>query len=356
MRLSTGKLLALATCGLILALVAGEMLARIVYYGVHGSRSLALSEFAENANESAPSRIVEPRKPLPTRADRERAAHALYEEAGRTLLSEFQGHFRTAFEELAEAVQVDGAKLAVAYIPAPPGREILTKSNRVFFRGLANRYSAGFLDLGDALQEHEPEHVYLLPEDEHLSRLGNQIVARELANWLPQFLPEKPRRSQASQGPYPRLGDNDPDTQKHDGRGWSLYQARINGQGLRRPSDLLYPKRGHHVLLLGDSFTYGVYLAREHTYAHMLDRRLQAAIVLNAGVCGYTITDEAALYRERATQADADVVVLQLYDNDLTDMFSYLRNRQARDRKSRRYRRSVAEEEFFGRLGAAKPR
>ena len=74
------------------------------------------------------------------------------------------------------------------------------------------------------------------------------------------------------------------------------------------------------VLLVGDSFVFGVGLDEEHTLSARLQRMLGAAgrpsEVLNLGVAGYSTDQEYVLFRELAERLAPDVVVLVVCDND----------------------------------------
>jgi len=48
--------------------------------------------------------------------------------------------------------------------------------------------------------------------------------------------------------------------------------------------------------------------------------------VINAGVAGYTITDEVSLFVERAKYVEPDITILQVLDNNLHDLLYFKRN------------------------------
>ena len=81
------------------------------------------------------------------------------------------------------------------------------------------------------------------------------------------------------------------------------------------------------VLCLGDSFTFGPYVANHETYPAVAEAILRKTLnkeieVLNAGQSGYSMSQELELYKERAQNANADIIVLQVLDNDLQGYIS----------------------------------
>ena len=60
---------------------------------------------------------------------------------------------------------------------------------------------------------------------------------------------------------------------------------------------------------------------------------MEDAIVRNAGIAGYTISDEQSLFIDRARYVNLDIVILQVNSNNLTDFFSFRRNEINRDHK-----------------------
>ena len=98
--------------------------------------------------------------------------------------------------------------------------------------------------------------------------------------------------------------------------------VRINSLGFRggevareRAPDEL------RVLVVGDSFAFGVGVDEAHTFSSELERRLAAISgrptqVLNLGVVGYSTDQEFLLLRDRGIPLNPDLVVLAMCDND----------------------------------------
>ncbi len=198
--------------------------------------------------------------------------------------------------------------------------------------------------MSEALGKYEVDKVTLLPEDPHLSRLGNQMVAKELAKRLAVLLPKVPL-SPIGEG-RAVYGDLKP----NNSAVWELakpipFVAASNSQGLRNRNEFHFPKLKKRVLCLGDSFTFGLYVPLVHSFPYLLEQALSDVDVANAGVSGYTLEDQAALYRDRAKYLVPDFIVLQVYDNDITDQLWFLRRVFARNRSGRTP--SSAEQNFF---------
>jgi lysophospholipase L1-like esterase len=113
------------------------------------------------------------------------------------------------------------------------------------------------------------------------------------------------------------------------------YHVQTNAVGLRNteaPHDGAF-----RVLALGDSQTFGAYLANEDSWPawteNALRRRLRTKNgiqVFNAGVSGYTILDELALLRDKGVRLEPRLVLIAVFENDLFDL------RYERDGRGRR--------------------
>lgn len=100
--------------------------------------------------------------------------------------------------------------------------------------------------------------------------------------------------------------------------------VEIDGAGLRGPEVGAEASGARRVLVLGDSFAFGVGARQEETYPTRLAIRLAAAgtpaEVLNAGVPGFGVPDEAAWFAAWGAPLAPDLVVLTIFvGNDLQD-------------------------------------
>lgn len=111
---------------------------------------------------------------------------------------EVLARYEGLFGEIAGEVAASGARLMVAYLPSHQnGPSPLT----LFFKDLAERHGASFVDLGQATNSLPFEEIWLVrsqdptyPSDGHLSRVGNMRVAQVLADALAgaKLLPSAP--------------------------------------------------------------------------------------------------------------------------------------------------------------------
>jgi len=123
------------------------------------------------------------------------------------------------------------------------------------------------------------------------------------------------------------------------------YQVKTNSQGLRMNYDLKFPKLKQRILILGDSYTFGVFHANHDTYPALLGKKMDESEVINAGVSGYTITDELSLYKERAKYIESDIIILQVLDNDIYGLMAHIMN--VCDRNRRVYSPTEIEKKFL---------
>jgi lysophospholipase L1-like esterase len=174
------------------------------------------------------------------------------------------------------------------------------------------------------LRSYPADQIRLFPDDGHFSRLGHQLVAQQLARYLDEH---KAYRSSHRFRNHPvLLGDLRPNSDEiRDIHAVLPYKVITNDQGLRMEYELTFPKTRQRVLILGDSYTFGPYLPNPHVYPNMLDREDPDREIVNAGIMGYTISDELRLFREKAKYVEPDIVVLQVYSNDVLDLSSLKR-------------------------------
>jgi len=126
-------------------------------------------------------------------------------------------------------------------------------------------------------------------------------------------------------------------------RSWTLHHElrpgyvnpaiHINSFGLRSPEVAVPKPPGTiRILLLGDSFTFGMGVRDEQTFARRLEERLQGAFgsapveVVSAGVISYCPLLEYLQYRHHLHVLEADLVVLNFDMSDVQDHMAYSRD------------------------------
>ena len=273
---------------------------------------------------------------------------ALFSADAKELLEQFQQEYETNFKMLVEEAQKIQSKLFVLYIPTDlyenPENGLFCRN---FFAHLAEKYQLEFIDLSEEFRKYPLDVLTLLPDDGHLSRFGNQVVAGKLAEYIDKY--SNYRTIFQFQKRVSLFGDLKPS----DNSIWQIkpdmpYRVTTNSQGLRMGYDLTFPKRKQRILALGDSVTFGPYLPNHHIYPYLLERKYSDKEVINAGVAGYTIIDELSLFVERARYVEPDITVLQVLDNDISDLFFFKRNEF--NRKRGFYQPSELEKNFLSSL------
>lgn len=109
----------------------------------------------------------------------------------------------------------------------------------------------------------------------------------------------------------------------------------INSHGLRSPETTLEKPDGvFRVLVLGDSWTFGVCIPQDQTYPAQLEKTLQSnhpnlrIEVINSGVSGYETYNEAVYFRRSGRFFRPDLVLIGYYPvNDIHDKREKFRER-----------------------------
>lgn len=258
----------------------------------------------------------------------------LYSDKGKDLLEEFQQIYEHNFVKLYKGVTEIKSKMLVVYIPSDDYRtkRNISNINVAYFTELCKRYHVDFMDLTQEFMKYPTNYVMLLPEDGHLSRFGNLVVAEEISKAMKKY---DNYRSDYKFAKRPDLlGDLRPNSKTIWLTDFHLpYRVITNRQGLRMSYDLDFPKKKQRILILGDSFTFGPFLPNQDTFPELLNKKNQDKEFVNAGVAGYTIDNEASLFRERAIYTEPDVTILQVLDNDFYDLFYFRKNTHDRHRK-----------------------
>jgi hypothetical protein len=325
-----------------------EIGGRIIYYQMHGQHKTVISAaFYRIKNKIENTEIKNTTEAVP-KSFRRKALVGLYHEKGREVLAQFQELYEKSFIQLAGEAKRLGSKLIFLYIPMYYEKDDASREVcRTFFKELAQRHHVDFLDMTDVMLGLPVDMVTLSPHNAHLSRYGNQIVARELSRYVERY--SNWRMQTACKDRPAILGDLAPNGHQI----WPFvpampYRVVTNSQGFRMTYDLKFPKEKQRILCLGDSYTFGPYLANHDTYPDLMAQKFPNKEVINAGICGYTIADEVSLFNQRSKYCEPDIIILQTLDNDISDFFYFYRNQFAREPKD--FKPAAKEKAFLKRL------
>lgn len=319
--LSGKRKAAYSVAAILLLALSAEIVCRCFFYHRRSRNSVAVVE-AWNSLQGRLTAIRVAKKRGEIRLTYDAAWRQLFDDNNSEGLFKSKIQYQAHLSSLAQAAKQAGTLLVVMYLPSTdPDTEKhkVEAGTRQFFRQQAERNQLPFLDLTDELRKHSWIDVTMLPLDGHLGRFGNRIVARELDQFLQQFSdvrnPAEMIREDQVYGDLPPMLN----TVEEYTRGLP-FRLQTNRQGFRN-IDGLYKKQRQRVLILGDSFTYGIHLSNHDTFPALLQSLNSQREIVNAGIPGYTISHELNSFTERSQYIAPDVTVLQVLDNDLLGLF-----------------------------------
>ena len=154
------------------------------------------------------------------------------------------------------------------------------------------------------------------------SSVGGESIGDRLGNARYAFAPDVP-------------GDLVPAQDGHWVVWWRRpYHVVTNSQGFR---SLEEPRPGfRQIVALGDSQTFGPYVATEDTWPAWVQSELRRRDLVgpvqvhNGGVSGYTIADQLAWLRDKGLALKPDLILLGIFENDILDYRRVLDGRAAR--------------------------
>jgi hypothetical protein len=112
----------------------------------------------------------------------------------------------------------------------------------------------------------------------------------------------------------------------YHGYGDPTPEIRINSLGFRDDEITMdKPENTKRILVLGDSFTFGMGVAHEDIFTEVLEENLNNEDinyeVINAGSIGYTIDNQYLLLKEKGLDLNPDVVIVAFFTgNDVTEL------------------------------------
>lgn len=99
--------------------------------------------------------------------------------------------------------------------------------------------------------------------------------------------------------------------------GMSGYQVRVNSQGFRDENFNFSNPKDKRIMVLGDSFTYGVGLNRSERFTELLEQKMEDTQVINAGIPGAGIKDYYQLLYSKGVDYNPDTVIVLLTPGDI---------------------------------------
>jgi hypothetical protein len=251
---------------------------------------------------------------------------SLYDEE-EDFLQFLKSEYRKKFNAFHQLCKEQEAEMLFVYVPQTKPNSYYSPSEKIcrtFFKNIAEENNCTYLDLTSKFRNFNYDHITLSPEDSHLCRYGNYLLAEEVS----KFLNSRPSAfSQNNKNPqsYPRDLGNFGDwsgTYKKSYYNYSRYHININNIGIRGNHDLITPKSKCRAVCIGDSFTFGHGVLNEHTYPHILGNLNTKFEILNFGIPGTSIVSQFMMLKN-SKNLQIDYVILQVGDNDLMDLMTH---------------------------------
>jgi hypothetical protein len=184
------KQIAFSALTVFIFLLIFEVGVRVIFFQYEGNRTFALQSTLEKLRKRRQALVLEHKKAdlLKFKESIRGAGDALYSPEGKKLLNQFTREYESKFSELVSASRRISSRLVVLYLPSRTTDFPPRAYCRAYYRNLANRYGVDFLDLTDKLYAYSINEITLMPVNGHLSRFGNQIIARKLLEYKKRIL------------------------------------------------------------------------------------------------------------------------------------------------------------------------
>ena len=217
--------------------------------------------------------------------------------------------------------------VTILYIPSLQKKDLHKK----FFSNLAEKNSLDFIDMSPTLRSSGKYDTWTLsPENGHLSRFGNKIIATKLSNYIfNKFKNNKRqfgRNEKIIKSELASLKPSKSSIWNIDPR--MVYRAYTNKNGFRTNEEIKMD--ANIAIVYGDSFTFGPYLPNHDTFTELANKNLNKlgmknVQILNAGIAGSTIFHETETLK-KTINIKPNLIILQVLDNDIFGV-SYVKMR-----------------------------
>lgn len=260
------------------------------------------------------------------------------------VMSELTAKYNKDVVTMKQEVEATGAKFAMVFLTPECGNSITQtqQQGKAIIQNLVSQQGIDFTDLTAAIATQDPTVVTQMPKDGHLSKIGAQLVATELATLLAKYKDYLAPASDVLKSKPAIFGDLQVNADEILDGGKDLpYRLVTNSQGLRLNYNVTFPKKKQRILLFGDSVFFCPFLDNEDGIAQQLQAMYPDAEIINTANWGYSIDDYLSLYQEKAKFLEADLVIVQTSGNDIMDY--YFSNRLKLSRNKTNIQPSEAE-------------
>ena len=245
------------------------------------------------------------------------------------VMRELEARYARGFEALVAAIRANQARTAVLFLTRPPfAGNAKQRGMRRLVEGLCARLDVPLLDTQPLFSVQPVGRWYISTDNHHLSAAGHS----RLAEWLLEqpILREVERCAVAFDARPALLGDAAPGLDGFRGTR-PRWHLRTNGQGLRYPSALAFPKTRPRILFIGDSMTDPRFVSNEAMWTTLINQRQTSVEAIQHGQSGWTVEDYLHYYQDCGRFIEADLVVFQAMVNDRTDLLAIQRIVNARN-------------------------
>lgn len=310
--MSRTKLITINTLILVLMFAIIEITFRI-YLSRRDFNSLATIEFAKKVRVYLKS--IQYRRTSEGQRELRCLANAANDYSKETI-SPFYQKYEQGLKEFLKIA--NNIPVTILYLPSVEKGDL----HKDFFSDLSRKYSLEFIDMSNTLRTSGKYDTWTLsPENGHLSRFGNKIIAKQLSIYLfDKFNNDERifyRDKKNIKSHIASLKPSKSSIWNIDPR--MVYRVYTNKNGFRTKDEL--KSDANIVIVYGDSFTFGPYLANHDTYPELANKNLlkfgaKNIQLLNAGVAGSTIFHEVETLK-KTVNLKPNLIILQVLDNDI---------------------------------------